>query len=75
MSGITLEITKKQVREALNQLPVKEARNLLLDFFKKGSTGTHTFREVQKEISTHVRKHKIPHSVVEEAIQWARSKQ
>jgi len=73
MTHPTIQLNRDQVLDVLCQYSAKEAQSLILDFFKKKSEPSPTFREIQKEVSAHVRKHKIPHSVVEEAIQWARS--
>jgi len=72
MSTATV-LTKSQVVDALCSFSPKDAQGVLLDFYKRKTPSPLSYREIQKKMSARIKKRKIPHSVLEEAIQWARS--
>ena len=73
MTHPTIQLNREQLLDALCQYSPKEAKDLFLDLFRKKNPPLPSYEKLQKEISAHVKKNKIPHSVVGEAIRWARS--
>lgn len=74
MANPTIELSKKQVVNALLQFSPKELKNIMDILFKQKLFIPSRLREITKEASSQMKMGNIKSEIVEEAIKWARSK-
>jgi hypothetical protein len=72
MANSTIELSKKQVVNALLQFSPKELKNIMDTLFKQKLFMPSSLREITKEASSRMKMGNIKSEIVEEAIKWAR---
>jgi len=74
MGNPTIELSKKQVVNALTQFSPKELKGIIDELFRQKSFAPPSLDEITKEAGGVVRGFKLKQDVIHEAIKWARSK-
>jgi hypothetical protein len=73
MNNPTIELTQRQVLNALSQFPPKTLKKIIDNLFRKKLYVPPTLAEITRKASSTVKKQKITPATIDEAIQWARS--
>ena len=73
MNNPTIELTQRQVLNALSQFPPETLKKIIDNLFRKKLYVPPTLAEITEEAAGTVKKQKISPAVIDEAIQWARS--
>ncbi len=74
MSSPTIELSRKQIIDALVQFTPRELKEIIRELFKQKAFVPPTLEEITREAGKTVRKERLKPEVVQEAIKWARSK-
>ena len=74
MGNPTIELSKKQVVNALTQFSPKELKGIIDELFRQKTFAPPALDEITKEASEIVKGLKLKQTVIHEAIKWARSK-
>lgn len=74
MSSPTIELSRKQIIDALVQFTPRELKEIIRELFKQKAFVPPTLDEITREAGKTIRKEKLKPEVVQEAIKWARSK-
>lgn len=74
MANPTIELSKKQVVNALLQFTPKELKSIMDNLFRQKLFMPPSVREITREASSQVKIGSRKSEIVEEAIRWARSK-
>jgi len=74
MGNPTVELSRKQIINALVQCSPKEIKGIMGELFRQKSFVPPTLEEITWEAGKTVRQGRIKPRTVQEAIKWARSK-
>lgn len=74
MANPTIELSKKQVVNALLQFTPKELKNIMEILFRQKLFIPPSLTEITREASSQLKMGNIKSEMVKEAIKWARSK-
>jgi len=72
MGNPTIELSRKQVVNALIQFSPMELKKILDELFRQKSFAPPTLDEITKEAGKIVKERKLKRDVIQEAIKWAR---
>lgn len=73
MGNPTIELSKKQVVNALVQFSPMELKKIIDELFRQKSFTPPTLDEITKEAGKIVKGRKLKQDIIQEAIKWARS--
>ena len=74
MANPTIELSKKQVVDALLQFTPKEIKNIMDILFKQKLLMPPSLAEITKDASAQIKRGCVKSAVVEEAVKWVRSR-